>query len=223
MARRKNSPEPPVMTWPKATPFLVLAAVFDALRFMFEWFIFFGPALAGVACTVSANNTAIGNAVGTAVTESVCGGGAVAAGFLGAGIIGPLGIVMAMVTGFAGWLAVGIALVMFNRRIFKENALWFAASLLVSEVPFIGSVPAITLAVWKMHGTQIRVEKAAHKKWADEQAAQQLQERNQQAAELMQLQATQQAQIMQQEAANNAAYAEAANDEEIPESVREAA
>jgi glucan phosphoethanolaminetransferase (alkaline phosphatase superfamily) len=227
MPQKRNSQEPPeVMTWGKATPVLVVCVIFDALRFMFEWFIFFGPALAGLICTVAAGNTSVGSAVGTAVTGSVCATGAALAGVAGVEVTAPLGVVMAMATGLAGWLTVGIILIIFNGRIFKENALWFAASLLVSEVPFIGSIPAITLIVWRMYSNQIRIEKAAMKAYEASRAAEQLQQRQQQEAQLMQTRAAQVAQTQEQEAANDEMYSqvEAANDEQyIPDKMDRAA
>ncbi len=183
-----------MMTWGKAAPVLVISAIFDAVRFMFEWFIFFGPALAAVACTVAGSNTAIGSAVGTLAVGTVCTAAAGVAGFFGIEVIGPFGIIMAMATGLAGWLTVGLILIMFNGRIFKENALGFAASLLVSEIPFVGSIPAITIAVWRMYHHQIKLEKAALEKYEKEQTATRLQQRNQQTAELMQARSAQLAQ-----------------------------
>lgn len=150
------------MTWVRATPVLVIAALFDALRFMFEWFVLFGPALIGVGCGLVSGSVTFG---------AVCTAGAGAAALWGAAVVETFGIVMAMVTGLAGWLVVGIMLLIGNSRIFKENLLWFVSSLLVSEIPFVGSIPAITLVVWRMYHNQIKTEKAAYKKYqAEEQA-----------------------------------------------------
>ncbi|MBI4086683.1 hypothetical protein HY416_01725 [Candidatus Kaiserbacteria bacterium] len=176
------------MTWSKATPALVISGIFDALRLMFVGFIFFGPALAGLYCDYKVSDW-IGPAFG--LTTAGCAAGAATLGFFGAPAFMAFGTVMAMATGFAGWLAVGLILLMFNSRIFKENALWFVGSLLFSEIPFIGAIPAITVSVWKMHSHQIKTEKEAYKKWQKENAAAQLAERNQRAA---QSQAAQQAQ-----------------------------
>ncbi len=213
------------MTWGKAAPVLVVSAVFDVLRLMFVMFIFFGPALAGLYCAYEVSGW-IGTAFG--LTAAACAAGAIAAGFFGAPAFIAFGVVMAMAVGLAGWLTVGLILIIFNGRIFKENALWFVGSLLFSEVPIIGAIPVITVSVWKMHSNQIRIEKAVYKKWQKENAARQLQERQrQQNAQLMRYQAGQIA-VAQQQASNDAVYTEAANDEkygdeEIPEEVREAA
>lgn len=208
------------MTWGKASPVLVISVVFDAVRFMFTWFIFFGPALTSLYCTIKGSSTAVGSFFGTAAVETACGVGVIAAGVVGAGAIETFGIVMAMVTGFAGWFAILIIFLIFNARIFKGNALWFGGSLLLSEIPFINSLPALTVTVWKMYHTQIRIEKAERGKWEKENAAAQAQERQWQELQLQHYQA---AQMAEAEAANDAVYAQAANDEEIPEEVREAA
>lgn len=214
MPRNRNKSEPPpVMTWAKATPILVVAVIFDALRLMFTFFWFFGPAITAVLCTVAVSGT-----VGATIGGVACSTFAAVGGFVAAPAITAFGVVMAMATGFAGWGVVGGWLMMTNARIFKENALLFVASLAICEIPFIGSIPAISVAMWRMHHVQIKKEKAALKRYEEEQAAAQLKERQQQEAQF-QYQAAQQAQFAKQEAANDAAYAEAANDE-IPEEVR---
>jgi len=220
LRRGASSEPPPVMTWGKALPVLIIAVIFDALRFMFEWFILFGPAIAAAYCTAKGSSY-----IGITASGVLCSAGATVGGFFGATFIGPFGMIMAIVTGLAGWLVILILLLIFNGRIFKENALWFGASLLVSEVPFVGSIPALTIVMWRMHHVQIKIEKEALKKWKKENADAQLQERRQQIAEqaqMIQYQAGQVAQA-QQEAANDAMAIEAANDERIPEEVRKAA
>lgn len=144
--------------------------------------------MAGLYCDYLVSDW-IGSAFG--LTKTVCAAGAVAAGFFGAPALIAFGTVMAMATGFAGWLAVGGWLMATNSRIFKENALWFIGSLLFSEVPFIGAIPAITVSVWKMHSNQIKIEKAAYKKWEKENADAQAQEQQQQIAQLMQARSAQ--------------------------------
>ena len=163
--KTNNKPPPEVMTWGKATPALVISVIFDALRLMFVGFIFFGPAMAGLYCDYKAGEW-IGSAFG--LTKTACATGAVALGFFGAPALIAFGTVMAMAVGFAGWLAVGGWLLATNSRIFKENTLWFVGSLLFSEVPFVGAIPAITASVWKMHSNQIKIEKAAFAKWKKE-------------------------------------------------------
>lgn len=179
------------MTWKKASPVLIVAGIFDAVRLMFEMFWFFGPALTALYCTVKASDVV--GALG-GLTAFVCSAGATAAGVAGAPAIEAFGVVMAMATGFMGWLVIGGWVVMTNSRIFKENAgnaVWFGASLLISEVPIIGSLPAISVAVWRLYHVQIKKDRADLKKYKEDQAAEELKERQQQAAEFIQ---TQQAQ-----------------------------
>ena len=171
----------------KASPVLILSFIFDALRFMFSQFWFFGPVLIGIGTS----------AVVGGVTGKVAGVIAGGASVLGAPELQIFGIVMAMAVGLLGWLTIGLLLIITNARIFKENAgntLWFIASLGISEIPFIGALPALTGTVVKMYSTQIKKEKAMLRKYEKEQDAVQLQERKQQAAELMQVRAAQLAQ-----------------------------
>lgn len=221
MPRKRNSQAPPVMTWGRAVPVLAISVVFDALRLMFEFFWFFGPALAAIYCAATTT---------TKVGDFLCSATAVAAGVVGAAPIAALGVIMAMAVGFAGWLTVGFILFATNSRIFKEQGLWFVGSLLLSEVPILGAIPAITVSVWKMYNTQIKVERAALQKFEKENASSLNRERQQEAARVAQAQSAQQMRIVQQEAANDAVYGqiEAANDEkynneEIPEGQQKAA
>lgn len=194
--KNNNSEPPPVMTWGKAVWVLAAAVVFDLLRIMFEQFWFFGPALATAYCTIK-----VGGTVGTTVAGWLCGPAALAAGIVGFAAIETFGIVMAMATGLFGWLVVLVLLMLFNRRIFKENAgnmVLFGASLLVSEVPLLGTIPAISIIVWRMYSTQIRKDKAALVQYEKERAAARLQEQQLLVLERIRLETIQQS----QEAAN---------------------
>ena len=196
LQKTKRSDPPEVMTWPKATPVLAIAVVFDPLRFLFTWFVFFGPALAALYCTLK-----VSDSIGTTAAGFVCTAGAGIVGIFGAEITTPLGAVMAMVTALAGWMAIGVYLIRKNPRIFRENALWFGGSLLLSEVPFVNSIPAFTITMLKMYSTQIRVEKIAYKKWSEKNSAIDRQERDRQA--LQQSQSLQLQQADQQQALDN--------------------
>ncbi len=209
MNRKLSKGEPPqVMTWGKALPILVLSAIFDALRFLFNMFWFFGPALAALYCT-SVVSDSVGSLGGA--TATACEAGGVVAGYFGFGVLAIFGTIMAMVVGLVGWLAVGLIMLLTNARIFKES-LWFAGSLLASQIPFINAFPLLTVTTWKMHHAQIKRDKEALKKYEKEHADAELQERNQQIAEMQ----AQQAQQLQQQAANDNSY-------EIPEEEQEAA
>lgn len=153
------------MTWMKALPVLVIALVFDALRFVFEQFWFFGPALAGVYCTAKVNGVLTAwttGLLGAKTAAAACGAGATVAGYFGAPAFEAFGVVMAIAVGLFGWMTVGLILIITNSRIFKENeghALWFIASLLISETPIIGSIPGFTIITVKMYNTQIKKDK----------------------------------------------------------------
>ena len=143
MPQKASSQPPETMTWAKAAPTFVIAVLFDLVRIFFEFFWFFGPALVGVYCTAKVGDVAV---IG-GLLASGCVAGAAAIGWGGFAVAATFGSVMAMVSGLAGWLAVGLWLMATNARIFGESTPWFVGSLLVSEIPFVGSVPAITIAV----------------------------------------------------------------------------
>jgi hypothetical protein len=179
---RNSATPPPVMTWTKTAPVLVVAFIFDVVRLVCEQLWFFGPALAAAYCTAKVSG-AVGTTVGTIVGGTLCSATAVAAGVVGAAAIEATGVIMAMAVGLFSWLVIGLWLVITNRRIFEENSgnlLWFVGGLFISELPIIGSLPAITTSVWRMYHTQIQKEKADLKKWEAEQKAQQAQEQQQQ-------------------------------------------
>lgn len=232
MPQRRASSEPPkVMTWPKASLVLVVALVFDLVRAFFTFFWFLGPALAAVYCTVTASDALSSwtfGLLGTGAAATICAAVAAGAAAAAVAVTAPFGVVMAMAIGFAGWLTIGGYLMITNARIFKENGIWFVASLAVSEVPFLDAIPALTLTLWRMYSRQIKLERAAMKKYREEKAAEQQRERNQQAMRVAQIQAAQQTQFMQQAAANDERFnqEQAANDasyDEIPDEVRKAA
>lgn len=217
MPQNKNSSRrPEVMTWGKASPVIATAVVFDLARLFFEWFWFFGPALAAAYCTAKVGNVWVVGKMLTAGCVAVAG----AAGIAGIEISAPFGTIMAMAVGLFGFLTLGIGILMTNARIFKtasSSPLWFVGAFAISEVPLVGSLPSFTIVLWRLYHTQIRVETAALKKWEEEQQAEQQAQIEQQ---------TQAAQLQEREAMNAAEYAQAANDaqyDEIPDDEREAA
>ena len=198
MPRNRNSSEPPkVMTWPKALPILIIAGIFDLARIFFEFFWLLGPALAGVICLDK-----VSGVIGTVAGGLVCGAGATAVGYFGAPALTAFGIVMAIAVGLLGWMTVGLMLIMTNGRIFKENAgnaIWFGASLLISEIPIIGAIPGVTIATAKMYHTQIKKDKTEYAKWEKENADAQLQERNQRDAQIAEFMQARNAELAQAE------------------------
>lgn len=227
MPQNSSSTPPPEMTWTKALPVLAVSLVFDALRLLFEMFWFFGPALAALYCTAK-----VSGIVGTTLGGFACSAGAGVLGFVGAGPIAAFGVVMAMAVGLLGWMTVGLIVIMTNARLFKENAghsLWFIGSLMVSEVPFVGALPAITISVVRMYSTQIKNDKAAREEYEKARVEEQNRNRQQQAAQLTQARNEQIMQIQEQEAANDEMYAEqeeeteAMNDEQYTQDMKKAA
>ncbi len=239
MPQRRSSPPPEVMTWPKAAPFLVGAALVDALRAFFHFFWFFGPAVAIFYCTLSVSarlSSWTFGLLGTKTAAAVCTTGGVAVGAAGIEVIGPFGVIMANAVGLMGFLTLGLCLVMLNRRMFKTAAsapIQFAGAFALGEVPFLGAFPTYTFVLWRLHRAQIKTERTALEMWEKETSAARLQERNQQALQSAQLQAgqqradIQQRQIVEREEAEYAEYERtlAANDGqyEIPEDARRAA
>lgn len=220
MPQKRNSPPPEVMTWARASPVLILCVIFDALRFFFNMFWFFGPALAALYCTVKVSD-AVGSLGG--IVAGACTAGAATAGGLAFGAIEMFGVIMAMAVGLVGWLTVFLVQLMNNFGIFKENfamIIRFGLSLLLSEIPIINALPSLTIINATMFHIQIKKGQEELRKWKEAQTTTQQAER----AQFMQNQAT------QQEAANDEAYnqIEAANEEkynkeEAPEEVRRAA
>lgn len=191
MPQKKSSP-PKVMTWKKASLVLAVAVIFDSLRFLFEQFWFFGPALAGVYCVDKTSGV-----IGTVMGSVVCGAGASVVGYFGAPAIIAFGVVMAMAVGFMGFLVLGLMILMTNASIFKVNAagsLWFIGGFGASIIPFVGTIPTFSIVLWRLYKTQIKKDKEVLKKYKAEQAALQKQEREQRNAELMQGQSAQMAQ-----------------------------
>lgn len=210
--RKTSSAPPQAMTWGKAAPVLAVSLIFDALRFMFEQFWFFGPALAALFCSAK-----ISGAIGTVwgAVPAVCGAGAVAVGIAGAPEIEMFGTILAMAIGLLGWLTIGAWLLLTNARIFEANAtamLWFVGGLFVSEVPIVGSVPAITITLWRMYHVQIKKDAEALKKYTQQDVEERQREQNRQVSEFAWQRNAQMEQ--EQEAANDA--------DEIPDEVLEA-
>ena len=215
----KESSPPKAMTWLGASLALAVAAVFDLLRIIFEQFWFFGPALAATYCA-----SKVSGVVGTAVGGTLCSAGAAAVGFLGFAPLAAFGVVMAMAVGLFGWMVLGLILMLTNRCMFKEepvNTVWFLASLGASEVPFIGTIPALSIATFKMYWTQIKKEKKALKKWEAAHAAEQKRVRGQQQQQAAQI--IQNRNLQEAQAANDDELAAENADEEIPEELQRAA
>ena len=215
MPSRRNSEPPEAMTCMRAVPVLAVSVLFDVLRFLCGMLWFFGPVLAIAWCTDKASAV-----VGTTVGGFFCGAAGAAAGVAGSSVLGAFGAIAAAAVGLFGWMTVGLIIIRTNARIIKEHAghsLWFASSLLVSEIPLIGSVPALTVTVAKLYRTQIRNDAEVLAAYEKEHGAMHLQEeRERQASLLMQAR-------MAREEAESAELDALAASEEIPDEMREAA
>ncbi len=208
------------MTWTRATPVLVICLVFDALGSFFAMFWLIGPALAAAYC-VAEGGTALETwtlgLLGTKTAAAVCSYGAVKAGAILSAPLTTFGTVMDMAIGLFGWLTVGLILIITNARIFKENVshtVWFVGSLLVSEVPIIGTVPALSVTMWRLYHAQIKKEKEDMKRYESENATARQEEKRQQTEQLMRINA---AKLAQDETATEEETAMEQASAEIPE------
>ena len=220
--KRNNQSAPPVMTWTKATPVLVVAILFDAVRLFFALFWLLGPALAALYCTVKGSGLADAltfGLLGTKTAAVVCSAAAIVAGTAVSAATTAFGVMMAMAVGIFGWLTVIFLILITNSRLFRDDAssiLWTIGSLALSEIPFLDALPALTATVWRLYHAQIKGDKkkrAAYEKETRQYEAQR------QRTELAQLQALQVEQLARQEAANDATAAASANDEEYGEEI----
>ena len=154
------SSAPQVMTWSRAAPALLIGALFDALRYLFLFFWFFGPAIIGLYCSTQAGGVAV---IGGLLTKG-CVAGAAALGAGGFAIAAAFGTVMAIAVGFLGWLTVTFIIFATDRRAFGENPfaiLWL----------FEGLGASVFVMAWGIYQTQIRKERERRKNYEQEQAA----------------------------------------------------
>lgn len=198
------------MTWKRASPVLILCGIFDLSRAFFSMFWLFGPALAAAYCTVRGSEILSSATLGVLATKTAglfCSVGAGIAGFFLSPALVMFGAVMAMAIGLAGWLTVGLVLIMTNARIFKENASSSVSMVLglgVSELPFLNALPVLTGTCIRLYRTQIKKEHAELKAWEAKNALIAQQRRQQQLDQLMMLQqekmAVEEAQFEEQQA-----------------------
>jgi len=132
------------------------------------------------------------------------------------------GTVLAMVVGIFGWLVVAAIVVFTNERLLSvniNNVFWLAGSLLVSEIPFIGSIPALTATVIKLYSAQIKKDKETLRAYEANAAVTEQEERDQRTALLLQMQNAR-AQKMSEAAYDDMGEGDT---EEIPDKTRSAA
>lgn len=171
-----------------------LAVVFDALRIACNWLWLIGPVFAGAYC--------VQPAIGVLCTT-----------------IGAFGLILAIMVGLAGWLTVGTLLMIGVPGAFRGGSgWWFVGGLLISEIPFLGSVPALTATTIKaVHGARKRQKEAQKKEAAQNDALAREQERETTAAVIAERRLIEEAQFT--EAEEEAAEQEAANDDDYTQSM----
>lgn len=213
----KSSNPPEVMTWRGASLVLILAGLFDVIRAFFQFFWFFGPALATIYCANKAAgilSTWTLGILGAKTAATLCAGAGVAAGAAAIAFTAPTGVIMADAVGLIGFLTLGLIIIMTNARILKTVSaapLQFAGAFAVGEVPFLGALPVFSITLWKLYRTQIQAEKASLAAWKKTRAAQEAEQGREKAAELTQARVSQEAQVVdnaeQQAAANEEMFA----------------
>lgn len=158
------------MTWSKAAPVLITAAITDAMRAFFALFFITGPILIGVATNAAASQYVgtflgkyIGAALGTAVLLTT-----------GAGLE-VFGIIMAMCIGLLGWL-VSVLLLLLGGVSLMQSRMFFLSlmSLIGSEAPIVNAAPFLTPSVFFMVRGQINEDAERNKQHqaAPQEAAQ---------------------------------------------------
>lgn len=213
------SKPPKTLSWPKATPLLVVSAIFDVFRYAFLFFWLFGPVLFAAVCTAYTTGTVSSltfGFLGTKTAAAVCAAGAGVAGFVGFAPLVVFGTVMSIAVAILGFMVALTWLLLTDARVFRENPF----NLLWS---FEGLAGSLFVMVFFLYRAQIRREKKALKIWRAKNAADTASMRAQQQQALF-------AQ-MREKAANDAvqqAEAEQAAEEEeaakeIPESEQRAA
>jgi hypothetical protein len=95
------------------------------------------------------------------------------------------------------------------------------ASFGVAALPFIGAIPTFTITLSKLYRRQIKLEKAAYKKWEKAQAEEQNRNREKEAAEITNARDAKTVQLQQKEAANDEKFAETKQGKEPREVMKE--
>lgn len=186
MTLRQNSSPPKGMTWPRATPILVICVLFDITRAFFSWFWLLGPVVAAASC--ASQSGAVSGVLGTDVTAALCTAAAAGAGFFLSEALFAFGTFVAMLLGLIGWMTVWLFLALSNPRIFKENAVTLIrliATLGIMELPFVGSLPALTFNTFHLYRVQIRHDKKRLRDWQQNESLRIQQERQSRIRELM--------------------------------------
>ncbi len=205
MIPRASSSPPKGMTWPRATPILLVCVLFDVARGFFSLFWLLGPVVAAAACLSEAG--AVGDLLGSEVTGALCASAAAGAGYFLSPALFSFGTFVAMFLGLTGWMTVWLFLMLNNPRIFKENAsalFKLVVTLGIMELPFIGSLPALTFRTFHMYRVQIHHDKKRLQEWRAAQQAQLIRDQQARFAALTEAQAVAEAAAAAEEEAATA-------------------
>lgn len=173
MPRRRIKEAPPtVTTWGSALPVLIVAVLFDILRAAATWLWLLAPTIAAGLCSHYTGFTLL------------CVGVSGIAGTAAAPALTMAGAAIAMVIGITGWIVVMLLMLLIAPRVLARGMLMMGLSFVFSELPILNSVPALTLAIWRMYHQQIKADKEAMKKYQERMAAQKAQETRERMAEL---------------------------------------
>lgn len=199
---------------------MTAAIIFDLLRLASEQFWLFGPALAALYCQQK-----LSPVLGETLSASVCATGATYAGMNATPLFMLFGTVLGIAVGILGWLTVASIIFFTNERLVKEsisNVFWIAGSLLVTETPIVGSLPALSVTVYKLYSAQIKKEKELAQNHLNQQAQEAKEARSERVVSILQAKRTQLLAKTQQEQALQEEVV-AQTEEEIPDNRRAAA
>lgn len=160
------------------------AGIFDLLRLACGYFWLFGPAFAAIYCQQK-----LSGILGETLSASVCATGATYLGVKAVPIFIMFGTVLSIAIGIFGWLTVASIIFFTNERLIKEgtsNVFWLAGSLLVSEIPIVGSLPALSGTVYKLYSAQIKKEKELKQAYLAQQAQEAKEVRSQKVVNIFQ-------------------------------------
>lgn len=210
MARANNpgpKPHERMPTW-KFVAALVVAGLFDALKFCCIFIIFLGPVIAGA---VAAGE--YGSIVGWLVGLGVAAASLIPAV---AGFEEFFGSLAAMLISLVGWLAFTFWFILSGVKLNKaggKNLIALVAGWFVSEIPLIDLIPSFTPSIWYICNNERKEYKKMYAKWKAESDAYQRQQLQERQAYIAQVQANQAARVQQEAAAAQ---------EEIPEELAQA-
>ncbi len=164
-------PEPkPKMPARKAVFAILLAVLFDALKFVCNFLIFFAPLIAGFLAGVYASSSGLPSWASGAIGVIAGGSTAVLEAAGGAAVVGVVGAIMSVIIGFMGWLFFIVWFLITNvpmltspRRFLK--IVW---GFVTSSVPILNALPSFTIFIGRIILDVRKEDRAARKTWDEE-------------------------------------------------------